>query len=339
LDSDFATNGLSPCITLHTNETNTTIDAGLVMFCPTCTLRYPFSSTNPLTSLAFEENSMIRASSANPLGANDTIKVWYNDETALMLGVREVVVKTSGGSVTNDYFVSPLGTVPDAVFHPSVGTTDLTGDQAGTDPQVRPMFPALFITDITTNGASLSGDWQFGGTPIPPSAVYGTWKSSVRIVDQTKSPATVKLIGDADPAQNHWNLDGGDPAPSGLTDQGYGAEIVWNVSDLNLTPGHTYRAQFMVHDGDPESGVEAGQGCVTICIPGSFPIRPLILSVNGTATKKLFIKAELNRNYSIECSQDLATWKSIATVFNSNNVLQFNDNSTGKCFYRIKMLP
>jgi hypothetical protein len=55
----------------------------------------------------------------------------------------------------------------------------LTGDQAGTDVNTcageascgRPMFPALFITDVTADPSSTSGDWQFGATPIPPTGV------------------------------------------------------------------------------------------------------------------------------------------------------------------------
>src|SRR5437588_34510 len=70
----------------------------------------------------------------------------------------------------------------------------------------RPMFPALFLTDITTDPASRAGDWQTGGSPIAPHAVFGTWKAAVRTVDNTKAPAVVTVTPDADPAQNHWNL-------------------------------------------------------------------------------------------------------------------------------------
>ena len=43
----------------------------------------------------------------------------------------------------------------------------------------RPVFPALYITDITNDPANpYAGDWQFGGTGIPPHAVFGTWKAA-----------------------------------------------------------------------------------------------------------------------------------------------------------------
>src|SRR5262249_49162484 len=80
-------------------------------------------------------------------------------------------------TTTTDYAVAPLAQNPGAVSHPAVGTTALDGDQAGTDTATcaghpdlcdRPMFPALFLTDITADPSSQAGDWQSGGTPPPP---------------------------------------------------------------------------------------------------------------------------------------------------------------------------
>ena len=68
-----------------------------------------------------------------------------------------------------------------------VGSTIASGDQAGTDVSGRPMFPAMFVTDVTANpGNPLAGDWQFGGTGIPPDATFGTWKAAVKTVDKTQ---------------------------------------------------------------------------------------------------------------------------------------------------------
>ena len=234
--------------------------------CPSCVLGYPFASANPRTSIEFNESEVLRAFSTNVAGPGDTIKVWYNDEHALTLGIRQVIVKTAGGTTTTDYPLTLLGSNPGSALFPQVGTTALTGDQAGTDPFERPMYPALFLTDITLDAGSRAGDWQFGGTAIPPHAVIGTWKGAVRIVDATRSPVQVTVTPDADPAKNSWNLDGGDAAPPGLVNQGYGAEVRWNVNDLGLIPGHTYRLQFMVHDGDQNrTGGDTGQGCTVLC--------------------------------------------------------------------------
>jgi len=244
-----------------------------------CNLQYPDNSNLPRSAVVFNESEVLRASDPGPMTCGTTgsvIKLWYNDEHALTLGVRQVQVKTSSGTITTNYPITP-GSTPSCVSNPLVGTTIATGNQSGNDEAAgggRPLWPALFITDLTTNGpTSRIGDWQQGGTGITPSRVCGVWKGAVRIVDQTHSPAVVSITPDADPAKNHWNIAGGDVPPGGFaayTDQGYGAEVSWNVNDLGLLPGHTYRLQFMVHDGDQnKSGGDVGETCTTIQIPAS----------------------------------------------------------------------
>src|SRR6185503_18256978 len=102
-----------------------------------------------------------------------TIKVWYGYNHALLLGVRQVQVKTASGTTTTNYPVTAMTAAPGAATAPQVGTTALDGDQAGTDAATctgfpdrcdRPVFPALFLTDITEAGNSVAGDWQSGGT-------------------------------------------------------------------------------------------------------------------------------------------------------------------------------
>ena len=71
------------------------------------------------------------------------------------------------------------------------------------------------------------------------------------------------------PAKNNWNLDGGDAVPAGLTDQGFGAEVRWEIDQLPLVLGRTYRLYFMVHDGDQnKAGGDVGQGCTTLNMGG-----------------------------------------------------------------------
>jgi len=160
--------------------------------------------------------------------------------------------------------------------NPQVGTTAPTGDQSGNDTAEgggRPLWPALFITDLTLNGAnSHAGDWQQGGTGVPPHMVCGTWKGAVRTVDKTFVPAKITVTPDADPAKNDWNLGSGSDVPPGGfplgSNQGYGAECVWSVDQLGLVPGHTYRMYFMVHDGDQNKiGGDVGHACTTVHIP------------------------------------------------------------------------
>ena len=257
-----------------------------------CVLGYPFTSQNPRTSVAFNESEVLRAFKPATVGPGERLMVFYNDEHALTLGVRRVLVKSSSGTSMKDFGFTLLMHNPDGVLNPQVGTTDLDGDFAGTDtssctgfPDLcdRPLFPALFITDITDDPNSMAGDWQFGvidpqtgaskpeSTPIPPNAVFGTWKGAVRTIDKTKSVRAITVTPDADPAKNNYNLDGGDTAPSGLRNQGYGAEVAWNVDDLLaanvIQQGHVYRVQFMVHDGDQNKvGGDTGEGCATVFV-------------------------------------------------------------------------
>jgi Flp pilus assembly protein TadG len=235
-----------------------------------CTLGYPFKSSNPRTSVTFNESEVLRTFAPNLAGPDDTIKVWYNDEHALTLGIRAVTIKTKTSSTTTDFPFTTLGAVPSSSTNPAVGTTQQSGDFAGLDSLGRPEYPALFITDITSDSSSRSGDWQFGGTPIPPEAVFGTWKGAAKLVDKSKSPAVTTVTPDGDPATNNWNLGtGSDTVPSGQTNEGFGAEVRWNVNSLGLQPGHAYRMQFMVHDGDQHStGGDVGEACMHVVIPG-----------------------------------------------------------------------
>jgi hypothetical protein len=246
-------------------------------------LLYPFPSSNPLTSVTFSESDVLVAAKLDV--ANGNFDVWYTDEHALSLGVRQVNVITASGTTTTNYPVAALTTDPGAATYPAVGTTATTGDQAGIDPSGRPIAPSLYITDITNNPSSLSGDWQYGGTALAPSAVFGAWKGAVKTVNYTTSPATVTVACDADPARNGSNLGAGaDAPPVGVGGEGYSAEVRWSLNDLYnqgvLIPGHTYRFYVMVHDGDQnKSGGDAGQAAYDYSYPG--PPTPPVSSLSG----------------------------------------------------------
>ena len=150
---------------------------------------YPYTSSNVLTSVTFNESDVLRAIQPSGSASSGVVRLFYNDEHALTLGVRSVVVKTASGSTTTDYTVSPLPADPGSVTSPQTGTNVLAGAQSGLDPSLRPMWPSLFITDVSVAPTSRVGDWQQGGRPSAPNAVYGTWKAAVRTVDETVSPA------------------------------------------------------------------------------------------------------------------------------------------------------
>jgi len=125
---------------------------------------YPTTTSNPLTATVFNENEVFRA--IRPAGSwpNGVVQMFYNDEHAMTLGVREVAVKDSSGTTTTDYPVTALTTDPGSSTSPQTGTNMLVGDQSGLNPSLRPMWPSLFITDISTDPTSRSGDWQMGGS-------------------------------------------------------------------------------------------------------------------------------------------------------------------------------
>jgi hypothetical protein len=200
--------------------------------------------------------------------------------------------------------VSPLPSVPGHVGVTPTGPSDVpqplfvgvpantvTGT-GGTDPMGRPIYPALFITDITEDPSqsNRSGDWQYanvwGGAAIPPHDIYGTWKGAIK--------SSGVITTDSNPGSNMWVLGPGSDAPAAGFPSGekYGTEVRWNLNGLRvktvtgpagtstvgalaseansapLVSGNTYRLQFMVHDGDQnKSGGDVGQACVIYTKP------------------------------------------------------------------------
>ena len=228
---------------------------------------YPYASSTPLTSIEFNESEVLRAIRPTIDASGGIVSLLYNDEHAMTMGVRQVVVTGGAGASTTDYPVSPLTTDPGSVLNPQTGTNALTGDQSGLDPSLRPLWPVLYVTDVTKDPTNRVGDWQMGGRPINPNAVYGTWKSAIRTVDKSTSPPTVSVTPDADPAKNDWSFILNDPVPAGIKDEGWSAEVRWGVI---FQPGHSYRLQVIVHDGDQNKvGGDCGEACIVFCAGGN----------------------------------------------------------------------
>jgi hypothetical protein len=227
---------------------------------------YPNTSSGPLGAVAFNEAEVLRAIQPARAMSRGIVRVFYNDEHALTLGVRSVVVKSASGTTTTNYSVSALGPAPGSAVAPQTGTNEVAGDQSGLDPALRPMWPSLYLTDVTFDPSSRAGDWQSGGQSQPPNAVFGTWKAAVRTVDTTKPAPVVTITPDPDPPKNGWVLPGGDAVPVGLTNEGFGAEVRWEV---DLSAGHSYRLQVIVHDGDQNKmGGDSAEACVVFCAGG-----------------------------------------------------------------------
>ena len=222
----------------------------------TCFLGYPYTSSVARTSTIFNESGVLALLEPTMATTNGTVRLYATDEHAPLLGVRTATMP-----------VSAMPSNPGHVANP------LIGDPTITDPSGRPIFPSVYITDVTviqdnsshTSAAYRAGDWQYGGTPIAPNDIFGTWKGA--------SVSGTTLTTDADPAKNDLNLGAGSDPPAGtLTSLGYVAEVRWNVNALRLNgqplqSGHTYRLQFIVHDGDQnKTGGDVGQACALVKI-------------------------------------------------------------------------
>ena len=114
---------------------------------------YPYASSNALTDILFNESSVLAAIVPSGGFPFASIQLFYNDEHAMTLGVHQTVIN----GVSTSFPVSPLTKSPDVVNAPETGTNLIIGQQAGVDPVGRPMWPALFITDITNDANAVAG--------------------------------------------------------------------------------------------------------------------------------------------------------------------------------------
>jgi hypothetical protein len=262
---------------------------------PPCTLGWPTPAAgyscggSPARQpTPFAENGALKA--IRPVGfaisGTTTINLFYGDENALTLG-STTSSGTPGptppplpkGAATYTPTATPVGcavqptpAAPTCVNNPAVGCP------GATDPASRPIWPALFITDITDDLSSRLGDWQCYGTPQPPSRVCGLWKPYINgaTAANPKTSNGTNLGSGADPfpAQPDATCScvGSDHCTCAA--EQYGAELSWNIADLKdqsgnpLVTGRVYRAQVMVHDGDQnQTGGDVGENCVNFVAP------------------------------------------------------------------------
>src|SRR6266568_5788007 len=234
---------------------------------------YPFGSGR--TAVVFNESTVLRTfTPANavtvivPTGGSTGLKIraFYSDEHALTLGAEKA---GCAGTVASNSAISCVNVSASGV-----------GCLTASDPSGRPFFPSLFLTDlgpISSPTGSNSGDWQqqndpsnLNPTAIPPDHVCGpTKKASI----STTGTITVGI----DPAANGTNTGSSDPLdipPGGWAaygPEGYTAVVQWDIDALIarglIVRGHSYRLQFMVHDGDQnKGGGDVGEGCTVVNI-------------------------------------------------------------------------
>jgi uncharacterized repeat protein (TIGR01451 family) len=212
----------------------------------------------------FTESTVMRGAQINGFGQSATLSAYANDEKGLLLGTNGATPNTSN---------------PQSVHMPNLG------DASATDTSGRPIYPSLYITDITNDPSSTTGDFQYlqahglsttpanvkGGVPYVDD-LFGTWTTgSGNPSAGTYSVAT--LPAGSNVSGSTWNLGAGSDAPGASVDtsnsEAYTAEIRWNVSELGLQTGHTYRIQIIEHDGDQnKTGGDAGEACLNLTVPG-----------------------------------------------------------------------
>jgi hypothetical protein len=258
--------GLLPLVQQANTNTNryTLINPASIPSFPTlqlATLSFaviPVSTTcdpDPQHKLNINEPYILYAThpGANEIAlSTDTIKMWYIDENPVTMGKN-----------ANGYSVSPIPAS-------QVQAAPQIGDPNARDGTNLPLYPALYLTNITNNPTDTSGDAQNGGPGHIPTRVSGAWipeGGSFSGVKHNGPDVNLSGVGLVDPLPAQSNI--GHDISGNTHDAGrlnYAAEIEWNVNNLIaqgvLQVNNTYRAQFVVHDGD--SSADLGVSCTTI---------------------------------------------------------------------------
>jgi hypothetical protein len=333
-DGSVISPGTIGSISLGTGQNGINYNFGEVDPFTPASVPYPYSSSNPLTNIAFNESGVLADATVNV--ANGTLNMWYSDEHALTLGVSSVtVIASNGTSTTTNYAIAPEATNSSAI-NPAMGDPATTGDQAAVDSAGRLLMPSLFITDITANASSTSGDWQNGGTALAPNAVYGSWKSFAITVNHQNG--TVTETGEADPVGNSWTQlgTGADTAPVGLTNQGYCTEVQWSLTNLYssgvLIPGHNYRFYFIVHDGDQNNtGGDCGQAAYDFMFRGPVTIAGNVYNdVLGNGVDSAGDNGIGGVTLTLTGTTATGQSVSVTTTTASNGTYTFTKDSSGK---------
>jgi hypothetical protein len=75
---------------------------------------YPSASGSPLSSVVFNESEVLRAIQPSGGAPSAAVRVFYNEEHALTLGVRQVVTKSAAGTTTTATRCRPSRAAPAA---------------------------------------------------------------------------------------------------------------------------------------------------------------------------------------------------------------------------------
>ncbi|HEX2675195.1 MAG TPA: hypothetical protein VHM19_01110 [Polyangiales bacterium] len=134
---------------------------------------------------------------------------------------------------------------PGEQLDPNTGAITAPGDRTAKAIDNYLWEPALYIAPNTA---------ESGGTPHFPQFIKG-WYNNGQVPPEGFSCRRMGIMNASPGAPM-------EPAPPGTNmSEMYSTEVIWNVSDLGLSPG-SYIGEFVIHDGDHDRAI----GCVTITI-------------------------------------------------------------------------
>ncbi len=132
-----------------------------------------FSPGTPYSSYKFHESTMIKGATITGTGSSATINAFYSDEHALALGADANGYTTTpfGTALAAKNFGTPANPSSDDGLNgdgsAALGGSPLSvGDPSAIDPLHRPIYPAAFVTDVTSLSTTLAGNTASNATSI-----------------------------------------------------------------------------------------------------------------------------------------------------------------------------
>ena len=116
---------------------------------------YPYASSNPLTSTVFNESEVLRAIQPSGSWPNGVVSMFYNDEHALTWACGASPSRARRHDHDRLYRVAARRE-SEQRHQPATGTNPQRGSERP-GRFLRPMWPSLFVTDITTDPEQQGG--------------------------------------------------------------------------------------------------------------------------------------------------------------------------------------
>src|SRR5439155_11970090 len=125
--------------------------------------------------------------------------------------------------------------------------------------------------------------------------LFGTWTAFVPGQSVADPASNTPVAG-----STSYGGAGSDPflinVPGTTSVESYGAEARWNVGQAaGVVPGHKYRAQAIMHDGDQnKAGGDVGEACTTFTVPVAGVVTHTSTQANAGADGGYHIRVPIN---------------------------------------------